>query len=136
MIGASIPLWDLTLAPCASSFHPAPRRITYDDCLYDPDPEKHTPEPEMELSETHEAYEARIEAYWAWIKRTRKVILPEPPEKFKPLPQPNSFSLKESYGKKPLQIIVKLANIELTPERPEYEGGTWHVEGKIVSLES
>ncbi|KAF9154000.1 hypothetical protein BG015_002143 [Linnemannia schmuckeri] len=30
---------------------------------------------------------------------------------------------------KPLQVIVKLANIELTPENPKYEGGTWHVEG-------
>ena len=24
---------------------------------------------------------------------------------------------------------VKLANIELTPENPEYNGGVWHVEG-------
>ncbi|KAH9914457.1 uncharacterized protein B0H18DRAFT_1125496 [Fomitopsis serialis] len=28
-----------------------------------------------------------------------------------------------------LQVIVKLANIVLTPEKPEYGGGTWHVEG-------
>ncbi|KAL1745925.1 hypothetical protein HDZ31DRAFT_81609 [Schizophyllum fasciatum] len=31
-------------------------------------------------------------------------------------------------GKK-LQVIVKLANIVLTPENPEYPGGKWHVEG-------
>ena len=31
---------------------------------------------------------------------------------------------------KTLQVIVKLANIVLTPEKPEYSGGTWHVEGK------
>mmetsp|Transcript_26698 Transcript_26698/g.78616 ORF Transcript_26698/g.78616 Transcript_26698/m.78616 type:complete len:451 (-) Transcript_26698:289-1641(-) len=29
-----------------------------------------------------------------------------------------------------LRVIVKLANIELTPERPAYPGGTWHVEGE------
>ncbi|KAG0251900.1 hypothetical protein BGZ95_006767, partial [Linnemannia exigua] len=29
----------------------------------------------------------------------------------------------------PLQVIIKLANIELTPENPSYNGGTWHVEG-------
>ncbi|KAF9124694.1 hypothetical protein BGW39_007960 [Mortierella sp. 14UC] len=29
----------------------------------------------------------------------------------------------------PLQVIVKLANIELTPKNPKYPGGTWHVEG-------
>ena len=28
-----------------------------------------------------------------------------------------------------LQVIVRLANIVLTPERPEYPGGRWHVEG-------
>ncbi|EGB12122.1 hypothetical protein AURANDRAFT_36249 [Aureococcus anophagefferens] len=28
-----------------------------------------------------------------------------------------------------LQVIVKLQTIELTPERPEYAGGAWHVEG-------
>ena len=27
-----------------------------------------------------------------------------------------------------LQVIVKLANIHLTPEKPTYDGGTWHVE--------
>ncbi|KAG8931780.1 hypothetical protein FRC01_000809 [Tulasnella sp. 417] len=30
---------------------------------------------------------------------------------------------------KVVQIIVKLANIHLTPEKPEYPGGSWHVEG-------
>ena len=28
-----------------------------------------------------------------------------------------------------LQVIVKIQTIELTPERPEYAGGAWHVEG-------
>jgi len=28
-----------------------------------------------------------------------------------------------------LQIIVRLANVVLTPERPKYPGGKWHVEG-------
>jgi len=28
-----------------------------------------------------------------------------------------------------LQVIVKLANIVLTPDRPGYAGGVWHVEG-------
>ncbi|KAH9914462.1 uncharacterized protein B0H18DRAFT_1144445 [Fomitopsis serialis] len=33
-----------------------------------------------------------------------------------------------------LQIIVKLANIVLTPDKPEYDGGKWHVEGCLRSL--
>ena len=28
-----------------------------------------------------------------------------------------------------IQIFVKLATVVLTPERPEYPGGKWHVEG-------
>ena len=32
-----------------------------------------------------------------------------------------------------LQVIVRLANIVLTPERPEYPGGRWHVEGLLWS---
>ena len=32
---------------------------------------------------------------------------------------------------KQIQVIVKLANIHLTPERPKYMGGSWHVEGML-----
>jgi hypothetical protein len=28
-----------------------------------------------------------------------------------------------------VQVIVKYADIVLTPEKPEYKGGVWHVEG-------
>jgi len=28
-----------------------------------------------------------------------------------------------------VQVIVKMANIHLTPEKPKYEGGVWHLEG-------
>jgi hypothetical protein len=37
----------------------------------------------------------------------------------------NQISLKG----RTLQIIVKLANIVLTPERSQYPGGKWHIEG-------
>ncbi|KAG9041155.1 hypothetical protein FS837_012674, partial [Tulasnella sp. UAMH 9824] len=37
----------------------------------------------------------------------------------------SAYSIQE----KTVQIIVKLANIHLTPEKPEYPGGSWHVEG-------
>ncbi|KAI8346693.1 hypothetical protein B0O80DRAFT_467497 [Mortierella sp. GBAus27b] len=38
-------------------------------------------------------------------------------------------SSSQSPSTKTLQVIVKLANIELTPENPKYTGGSWHVEG-------
>ncbi|KAM0263596.1 hypothetical protein ACHAPA_008685 [Fusarium lateritium] len=30
-----------------------------------------------------------------------------------------------------VQVIVKLANIHLTPEKPSYGGGSWHIEGQL-----
>ncbi|CAH2353478.1 hypothetical protein CLIB1423_11S00584 [[Candida] railenensis] len=40
-----------------------------------------------------------------------------------------AFDIKNNFDD--LKVIVKLANIELTPERPNYNGGSWHVEGTI-----
>jgi hypothetical protein len=44
---------------------------------------------------------------------------------------PKEVSLESSnwFRDKGLQVIVKLASIELTPENPQYPGGSWHVEG-------
>ena len=33
-----------------------------------------------------------------------------------------------------LQVIVKLANAILTPEKPDYPGGKWHIEGSYEHL--
>ncbi|KXX80377.1 hypothetical protein MMYC01_203273 [Madurella mycetomatis] len=33
-----------------------------------------------------------------------------------------------------IQVIFKLANIHLTPEKPVYSGGTWHVEGTLNEM--
>jgi hypothetical protein len=35
---------------------------------------------------------------------------------------------EQMFAGKNLQVIVKLANIHLTPENPSYEGGSWHIE--------
>ncbi|GAC97796.1 hypothetical protein PHSY_005383 [Pseudozyma hubeiensis SY62] len=39
--------------------------------------------------------------------------------------------LEQSYRDRGLQVIVKLASIELTPDKPQYAGGNWHVEGMM-----
>jgi hypothetical protein len=36
--------------------------------------------------------------------------------------------LEEEFRDRGLQVIVKLASVELTPEKPEYSGGNWHLE--------
>jgi len=42
---------------------------------------------------------------------------------------PNSSNFK--LGGKTCQVVVKLASVELTPEKPEFEGGVSHVEGEF-----
>jgi len=132
LIDASIPLWNKTLAPLRDT-NPDPfiyeRRINYEGVEYEPEDEGNVPE--QAPGENEDDYAERLEE---WREQNRKVVLPEPNEDFEPLPEPQRFDLKEIYGKRGLQIIVKLANIELTPEMPEYDGGSWHVEGQMVSV--
>jgi len=57
----------------------------------------------------------------------RTLYLPDVRSPFKPpvVPAERVVSLTS----RRLQVIVKLANIILTPEKPNYAGGSWHVEG-------
>ena len=72
--------------------------------------------------------EERAEEEWNRYEE-RKILSPEfyaiPP--FQPPAPVDPVDLKGSR----LQVIVKLANIILTPDKPEYNGGTWHI-GKYV----
>ncbi|CRL02270.1 CLUMA_CG015460, isoform A [Clunio marinus] len=64
------------------------------------------------------------EEYEEWINN--RTILPVPVPKFEVPKAPEKiFDLKGE----DLQIIVKLSYIKLTPEKPKYPGGSWHVEG-------
>lgn len=58
----------------------------------------------------------------------RKDYLMDFPPKWTAEPTTKPFDLREFPQ---LKVVVKLANIELTPEKPKYNGGTWHVEGTI-----
>ncbi|KAG9235734.1 hypothetical protein BJ875DRAFT_458275 [Amylocarpus encephaloides] len=70
----------------------------------------------------------------------RKSQMPRKPVQ----PQPDAFTdgedyyapkvgnrLSEKFKDSGLQIIVKMASIELTPEKPEFPVGGWHVEGQM-----
>ena len=109
-------------------------RIPYYDVEYDPDPER---APKTEGPQPLEGEDDQSESFWnrrnQWIEDMRKVVLPEPGV-FRPLEESPLFDLRKDFSANGLQIIVKLANIELTPEKPEYEGGTWHVEGQLVGF--
>ena len=40
----------------------------------------------------------------------------------------DAASFEKTFAGNNLQVIVKLANIHLTPEKPTYDGGSWHIE--------
>lgn len=123
VIAKAIPLWDESLHEAVSE---PKARIPYEVVEYYP-----SSEPQPDWEEDHEAHEA-------WYGK-QVVIQPEPQGDFQPLKQKHykwgeQLSLRNLFREKGLQVIVKLANIELTPDKPRYEGGTWHVEGQLVSL--
>ncbi|TFK66081.1 hypothetical protein BDN72DRAFT_772520 [Pluteus cervinus] len=125
-ISYAIPLWNMTLSPYRGGHN---MRIKYTVCEYDPDPESlpETEGPQQMDDEDEDTYWERRED---WYVQTREVVQPEP-EEFEPYPSELHVDLRKDFVKTGLQVIVKLANIVLTPEEPNYEGGSWHVEGQL-----
>ncbi|KAJ2936723.1 hypothetical protein H1R20_g369, partial [Candolleomyces eurysporus] len=117
VIDAAIPLWELTLAPLYDDDFCYSRRLS---C-----------EPDYEFRESGDDEDGDEDEYWP-----REIVVQPEPGAFdmfrKWRRNPKAIDFMELYGKqgRPLQVIVKLANIELTPEKPSYEGGSWHVEGQ------
>lgn len=95
---------------------------------FDPDPDEMADDekPQRQENEEEDGFEERLDI---WERDIRRAVQPEPGD-FEPVRQ-SRIVFKQEYGHRGLQIIVKLANIELTPDKPEYQGGTWHVEGQL-----
>ncbi|KAF8885778.1 hypothetical protein BD779DRAFT_1646453 [Infundibulicybe gibba] len=149
IISHAIPMWNMTLTPLGMEEYRY-TRLTYDGCKYDPDfttpPESEGPQ--MRRDEDEDDYWDRREE---WILETRRrwridgATQPDAGE-FQPPSVPQDMRKKYLDRKtkelRPkytvnlrrdflgLQVIVKLANIHLTPDKPEYAGGIWHVDGQ------
>ncbi|KIL58130.1 hypothetical protein M378DRAFT_341318, partial [Amanita muscaria Koide BX008] len=130
IIGCTIPLWNATLTP--QKLPEVQTRISLLNINLPNQPEQGPDEADPE--------------YWQRVEDWLDTAETEQPEvgSFKPVEYPTRLlqhdgtlkyecrvDLKRDYGDRGLQIIVKLANIQLTPEKPEYEGGTWHIEGQL-----
>ncbi|KAI9504896.1 hypothetical protein BX070DRAFT_188861 [Coemansia spiralis] len=63
------------------------------------------------------------EKYEEWMGN-RRFVHPQP----EPFEAPNRPTKAYSLRGRRLQAIFKMSSIELTPENPEYKGGSWHVE--------
>ncbi|KAG8931972.1 hypothetical protein FRC01_000496 [Tulasnella sp. 417] len=115
-------LFDRVLTDLANYEESWHLRITGEYSFDDEDEE----EPEWEDDEDREEYVARRETW----NMQRGISLPTVPEEGYTVDiseRSNPYTIR---GKK-AQIIVKLANIYLTPEKPVYPGGSWHVEGMV-----
>ncbi|MER6784175.1 DUF4246 domain-containing protein [Streptomyces sp. NPDC000658] len=109
--------------------HPRPLRIEADPFgWYDSQPQY----PNRSSYSDDEAYEEAVSAWeeaqddW-WENRCP--VIPDAPV-FVPPELPEPSSRVDLRGRR-LQVIVKLATIHLTPDKPEYPGGSWHVEGMM-----
>ena len=122
IIARTIPLWNKSLSQSGD------KRIVYDDVKYGEHPD---PEPEESDGEDHDE-DAFWEKYDQW-QDTRPIILPEPGVFAIPQEQ-ETLDLRKQFPDTKLQVIVKLANIELSPDNPSYEGGSWHIEGQLVRV--
>ncbi|MFG2710924.1 DUF4246 domain-containing protein [Streptomyces goshikiensis] len=109
--------------------HPRPLRIEANPYgWYDSEPEY----PNQSSYSDDEAYE---EARRAWEQaqddwwENRRPVVPDAPD-FTPPASPDASARVDLRGRR-LQVIVKLATLHLTPDKPEYPGGSWHVEGMM-----
>ncbi|MFD6972578.1 DUF4246 domain-containing protein [Streptomyces sp. NPDC059949] len=121
-----LPLWEKVLTDLR---HPRPLRIEADPYgWYDSEPEYPNKSSYSDPAAHKEALGAWESAHEEWWENRRPVV-PEAPE-FTVPEAPDESARVDLRGRR-LQVIVKLATLHLTPDKPEYAGGSWHVEGML-----
>ncbi|MFI1722461.1 DUF4246 domain-containing protein [Streptomyces sp. NPDC020489] len=121
-----LPLWENVLTDLR---HPRPPRIEADPYgWYGSGPEHPDRSSYADDQAYAEARRAWAEAHDAWWEN-RCPVVPDAPA-FTPPETPEGASRVDLRGRS-LQVIVKIAAIHLTPDKPEYPGGSWHVEGMM-----
>lgn len=124
IISCAIPLWNLTLTPLKIRplmFH----RIHYDSTYDHEYEEEHERDEHVQVVRqpepgTFQPPSVPDHMREEYFDKTTNTLKPE-----------KTVDLRRDYSQRGLQVIVKLANIQLTPEKPRYEGGSWHVEGQL-----
>ncbi|KAK2462935.1 hypothetical protein APHAL10511_005133 [Amanita phalloides] len=143
IIGHTIPLWNTTLNCIDYQY----RRITYTGATYEEksdqaekgnDGEDDATAKEDDNNVDQEVDDADQNSDWEEEDNDedeeKNIHYTQPePGTFNPDVTVNNdaVDLWSEHGQTGLQVIVKLANIHLTPNKPEYEGGSWHVEGQM-----
>lgn len=78
-----------------------------------------------EAMEDEEAKNERKLQRYKWREIRDPILLA--PNKWEPIEFKVLQSMRERFRDTGLQVIVKMASIELTPEKPEFPAGGWHV---------
>jgi len=122
LLERAVPLWERVLSDLRRLLLPFRTKSAVEgsppDCV----------DPKVDPSqEDDDLYDTDIDA---WLSRSCRE-LPDAKEKYTgdlDVMKAPTVSLKGTT----IQCIIKLANIVLTPEEPEYPGGKWHVEGQWI----
>lgn len=93
--------------------------------------------------EPDDYYDERVDGWYegserekrdlAWYIANHGLDIPQPDVEASYYPITASSIKSEGYfgDTSRIQVIVKLANIHLTPDSPSYDGGSWHIEGQL-----
>jgi hypothetical protein len=117
------PLWNIVYQ--CSRLEP---RIKCKEITYTPHPNEKNAPPDDGTGYTYS------DKWYGDIEAGRKYHYPEPRIYSGPPFTAASYHDKLAFlgrAQKKLQVIVKLANIHLTPSKPTYAGGAWHIEGQL-----
>ncbi|KAI7188122.1 hypothetical protein D0869_12798 [Hortaea werneckii] len=137
LISKVVPMWDKSLR--SASHSDATERIdgakarytepkpSSEEIDYLVDQQTHPRDRGMSMQSRRNVAERR------WVEAHRVLMQPEPNKyDHRPFrPSRSTIDLREEFGQKGLQVIVKLANIHLTPDKTTYDGGSWHIEGSL-----
>jgi len=119
LFGRMLPLFENVLTDLR---HPRPARIEA------PINSWYVDEPVPPPSGDADALRAWQVAWGDW--RSNRIPVPPDAPAFTPPARPGDAARVDLRTRR-LQVIVKLATIHLTPDKPEYAGGSWHVEGMM-----
>ncbi|KAK4119639.1 hypothetical protein N657DRAFT_626454 [Parathielavia appendiculata] len=98
---------------------------------YDPEDVEYLSDDEVEREMSDlEAKKARKVQRLKW-RLIRDPLLPEPLAFDSPVEYKVRQKLRKRFKHTGLQVIVKMASIELTPEKPDFPLGSWHIEGQM-----
>ncbi|KAF4220993.1 hypothetical protein CNMCM8980_002871 [Aspergillus fumigatiaffinis] len=140
----TVPQWNATLTPLKDMLH-SRARLEYKKARYHPvsrEVEEQTPQPrpgEAEV-EYHDRLDAWRMEHWRAVQPDAGRFIPwaVPPWMMSllpaDLPSPvrieQGVELNRDYGKRGLQLFVRITSYDLTPERP-YNETNWHCEGQM-----